>query len=175
MEQILIRISGTDRIGLTAEVMSILAKYDAQILDIGQADIHSTLSLGILIRIDEKASGQVMKEIKGLKSTIESFDTIRTAYEDIETMIEMAEEDSDEELIQETGELLDDFKKKFESFRIETLLSGEFDSNDATVKINAGTGGTEACHWVSMVYRMYTRWAESHGFEVKVLDILVIH
>ena len=63
MEQILIRISGTDRIGLTAEVMSILAKYDAQILDIGQADIHSTLSLGILIRIDEKASGQVMKEL----------------------------------------------------------------------------------------------------------------
>lgn len=63
MEQILIRISGTDRIGLTAEVMSILAKYDAQILDIGQADIHSTLSLGILIRIEEKASGQVMKEL----------------------------------------------------------------------------------------------------------------
>ena len=63
MEQILIRISGTDRIGLTAEVMSILAKYDAQILDIGQADIHSTLSLGILIRIEENASGQVMKEL----------------------------------------------------------------------------------------------------------------
>ncbi len=63
MEQILIRISGTDRIGLTAEIMSILAKYDAQVLDIGQADIHSTLSLGILIRIEENASGQVMKEL----------------------------------------------------------------------------------------------------------------
>ncbi|HAC41010.1 MAG TPA: phosphoserine phosphatase SerB [Rikenellaceae bacterium] len=63
MEQILIRISGKDRIGLTAEVMAILARYDAQILDIGQADIHSTLSLGILIRIDDKASGQVMKEL----------------------------------------------------------------------------------------------------------------
>ena len=62
-EQILIRISGKDRIGLTAEIMSILAKYDAQILDIGQADIHSTLSLGILMRIDEKDSGQVMKEL----------------------------------------------------------------------------------------------------------------
>ncbi|MBR4774664.1 MAG: phosphoserine phosphatase SerB [Bacteroidales bacterium] len=62
-EQILIRISGTDRIGLTAEIMGILARYDAQILDIGQADIHSTLSLGILIRIDENASGQVMKEL----------------------------------------------------------------------------------------------------------------
>ncbi len=62
-EQILIRISGKDRIGLTASIMAILARFDAQILDIGQADIHSTLSLGILIRIDEAASGQVMKEL----------------------------------------------------------------------------------------------------------------
>ena len=62
-EQILIRISGKDQVGLTASIMGILARYDAQILDIGQADIHSTLSLGILIRIDEKASGQVMKEL----------------------------------------------------------------------------------------------------------------
>jgi phosphoserine phosphatase len=62
-EQILIRISGQDRVGLTADIMAILAKYDAQILDIGQADIHSTLTLGILIRIDEEHSGQVMKEL----------------------------------------------------------------------------------------------------------------
>ena len=62
-EQILIRISGKDRVGLTASIMAILAKYDAQILDIGQADIHSTLTLGILIRIDEAHSGQVMKEL----------------------------------------------------------------------------------------------------------------
>ena len=62
-EQILIRISGKDRVGLTAEIMGILARYDAQILDIGQADIHSTLTLGILIRIDEEHSGQVMKEL----------------------------------------------------------------------------------------------------------------
>ena len=62
-EQILIRISGKDRVGLTSEIMGILARYDAQILDIGQADIHSTLSLGILIRIDETLSGQVMKDL----------------------------------------------------------------------------------------------------------------
>ena len=62
-EQILVRITGQDRPGLTASVMAILAKYDAQILDIGQADIHSTLSLGILIRMDEMHSGQVMKEL----------------------------------------------------------------------------------------------------------------
>ena len=62
-EQILVRITGKDRIGLTAAFMEILARYDAQILDIGQADIHSTLSLGILIRIDEQHSGQVMKDL----------------------------------------------------------------------------------------------------------------
>ena len=62
-EQILIRISGKDRIGLTASIMAILARYDAQILDLGQAVIHNTLSMGILIRIDEASSGQVMKEL----------------------------------------------------------------------------------------------------------------
>jgi len=62
-EQILISITGQDRPGLTASVMGILARYDAKVLDIGQADIHSTLSLGILIRIDERSSGQVMKEL----------------------------------------------------------------------------------------------------------------
>ena len=121
---------------------------------------------------DVEKSGQIMKEIKGLKSTIESFESIKTDFEDIETMIAMAEEENDEELVTETGELLKNFKKRFEAFRIETLLSGEFDANDATVKINAGTGGTEACDWTSMVYRMYTRWAEKHGFTVTLLDLI---
>ena len=62
-EQILVRITGKDRIGLTAAFMEILARHDAQVLDIGQADIHSSLSLGILFRIDEKYSGQVMKDL----------------------------------------------------------------------------------------------------------------
>ena len=121
---------------------------------------------------DVEKSGQIMKEMKGLKGTIESFTTIKQDFEDLETMIEMAQEDDDEELTKEIGEMLRSFVKRFESFRIETLLSGEFDANDCTVKINAGTGGTEACDWVSMVYRMYTRWAENHGFTVTLLDLL---
>ena len=103
---------------------------------------------------DAQKSGQIMKEIKGLKNTIESFNEISQDFEDLETMIEMAEEDGDEDLVVETGELLKSFTKRFEDFRIETLLSGEFDSNDATVKINAGTGGTEACDWTSMVFSL---------------------
>ena len=121
---------------------------------------------------DVEKSGQIMKEIKGLKGTIESYDQIKQDFEDLETMIETAQEENGEELIAETGEMLSSFTKRFEDFRIETLLSGEFDSNDCTVKINAGTGGTEACDWTSMVYRMYTRWAERHGFEVTLLDLL---
>ena len=121
---------------------------------------------------DVEKSGQVMKEVKGLKSTIASFREMETAFSDIETLIEMAEEEGDDELISEAGEELGRFKEKFDAFRIETLLSGEFDSYDATVKVNAGTGGTEACDWTSMVYRMYTRWAESHGFTVTLLDEL---
>ena len=88
---------------------------------------------------DVEKSGQIMKEIKGLKGTIESYDQIKQDFEDLETMIEMAQEENDEELIAETGEMLSSFTKRFEDFRIETLLSGEFDSNDCTVKINAGT------------------------------------
>ena len=121
---------------------------------------------------DIEKSGQIMKELKGLKSTIESYSQMQIAFEDIETMIEMAEEDSDDSLTQEAGEMLKDFKKDFEAFRIETLLSGEFDTNDATVTIHAGAGGTEACDWVSMLYRMYTRWADKHKMKLSVLDLL---
>ncbi len=121
---------------------------------------------------DVETSGQVMKEIKGLKSTIENFRQMEAAFSDLEVMIEMAEEENDADLIKETGEELASFKEKFDAFRIENLLSGEFDSNDATVKINAGAGGTEACDWTSMVYRMYARWAERHGFTVTLLDEL---
>lgn len=121
---------------------------------------------------DIEKSGQTMKEIKGLKGTIEQYNSIKQEFDDIETMIEMAEEENDADLTEETGEMLRGFVKKFEDFRIETLLSGEFDANDCTVKINAGTGGTEACDWTSMVYRMYTRWAEKKGFTVTLIDIL---
>ncbi len=121
---------------------------------------------------DAEKSGLVMKEIKGLKNTIQSYNEIQTAFDDIETMIEMAEEESDDDLVAETGSMLEEFKENFEAFRIETLLSGEFDTNDATVTIHAGAGGTEACDWVSMLYRMYTRWADKHKFKVTVLDLL---
>ncbi len=117
-------------------------------------------------------SGRVMKEAKNLKDAIDRFNEINGSFEDIETMIEMAEEENDEELTVEAGEMLAKFEKDFEAFRVETLLSGEFDTDNAVLTLHAGAGGTESCDWCEMLYRMYTRWAEKHSFSVEVLDIL---
>ena len=121
---------------------------------------------------DVDESQKVMKELKGLKGTIEEFESIKTSYEDIETLIEMAEEESDEELVAEIQEASESFKANFEDFRIKTLLSGELDANNAVVTIHAGTGGTESCDWSEMLYRMFTRWCNKKNFSVEVLDYL---
>lgn len=121
---------------------------------------------------DVDESQKVMKELKGLKGTIEEFQQIKTSFEDIETLIEMAEEEDDQELVNEIEEASENFKLAFEEFRIKTLLSGEFDANNAVVTIHAGTGGTESCDWSEMLYRMFTRWCNKKGFNVEVLDYL---
>ena len=122
----------------------------------------------------ENVSGsqEVMKELKSLKGTIEEFHSIRQQFEDIETLIEMTEEEQDESLVSEIKELLDEFTSSFETFRVQTLLSGEFDANNAVVTIHAGAGGTESCDWASMLYRMYTRWADKKDYSVEVIDYL---
>ena len=97
---------------------------------------------------------------------------LETQYEDIETLIEMGNEANDEEMAKEIREELDSFIKTFEEIRIGTLLSGEYDSDNAILKLNAGAGGTESCDWCSMLYRMYTRWAERRNFSIEVLDYL---
>lgn len=121
---------------------------------------------------DVEESQKLMIELKGLKGVIEDFDSISTQFEDIETLIEIADEEQDESLIAEIGELVDSFKQGFEEFRIQTLLSGEFDANNAVVTLHAGAGGTESCDWANMLYRMYTRWADKKGFSVEVIDYL---
>ena len=93
-------------------------------------------------------------------------------YEDIGLLIEMSEEEPDDETIEEIREDLERFQEELEELRIGTLLTGEYDRNDAIMSIHAGAGGTESCDWASMLYRMYTRWAEKKGFTVEVLDYL---
>lgn len=110
--------------------------------------------------------------LKGLKDEVETYEGLKTSYEDIETLLEMGYEEEDESIIPEVQAEMDDFVERFEALRIKTLLSGEYDRDNAILKLNAGAGGTESCDWASMLYRMYTRWAEKKGFSVEVLDYL---
>ena len=117
-------------------------------------------------------SNKKMKELKNLKDTVDQINGLETQYEDIETLIEMGNEEEDESMVEEIRGELDSFAAELETLRIGTLLTGEYDKNDAILKLNAGAGGTESCDWCSMLYRMYTRWAEKKGFSVEVLDYL---
>ena len=121
---------------------------------------------------DAEVSQKKMKELKDMKDDMETYQNLVTQMEDMETMIEMGYEENDPALIPEIQEMLDEFQKDFDNIRIKTLLSGEYDSENAIIKLNAGAGGTEACDWCSMLYRMYSRWADKKGFTLEVLDYL---
>ena len=121
---------------------------------------------------DPERSNQKMKELKNLKDTVGECDKLSTQYDDILTLIDMGYEENDESLIPEIRGELDEFIREFDELRIGTLLSGEYDQNNAILKLNAGAGGTESCDWCGMLYRMYTRWAERKGFTIEVLDYL---
>ncbi len=113
-----------------------------------------------------------MKELKGLQDAIKKADALQTQFEDIGVLIEMAYEEGDADLIPEIEAELKSLETVMEEMRIQTLLSGEYDKDNAIVTLHAGAGGTESCDWASMLYRMYNRWAERKGFSVEVLDFL---
>ncbi len=121
---------------------------------------------------DPERSNKLMKELKNMKDTVEDFRKLETQYDDILTLIEMGYEEEDASLIPEIRSELDEFTQELDGLRIGILLSGEYDKNNAILKLNAGAGGTESCDWCSMLYRMYTRWAERKGYSLEVLDYL---
>ena len=121
---------------------------------------------------DAASSTQKMKELKSLKDDVAVFARLEELQEEIETYITLAYEENDAELLPEIEELLQEMDGTLDELRIKTLLSGEYDGNNAIISLHAGAGGTESCDWVSMLYRMYTRWAESRGYELEVLDYL---
>lgn len=121
---------------------------------------------------DVEHSNEVMKVVKNLKDTLEAYERVSDAYEEVGVLIEMADEENDADLLPEIQETLTRFKEEFEALRIQTLLSGEFDKDGAILTLHAGAGGTESCDWTGMLYRMYTRWAEKRGFQIEVLDYL---
>lgn len=122
---------------------------------------------------DDIASAQkVAQELKIVKVKIESFEKLEARLNDYRELIEIADMEEDLSTIEEIAEERKDLEKSIESLRIETLLSGEYDLNNAILTIHAGAGGTEACDWADMLLRMYTRWAERHGYKVETLDFL---
>ncbi|MGN0170366.1 MAG: peptide chain release factor 2 [Lachnospiraceae bacterium] len=121
---------------------------------------------------DPEQAQSKTKELSALKNDLDTMKKLQTSYEDIETLLEMGYEEEDPEIAAEAKAEMALFVKDFEALRMKTLLSGEYDENNAIVKLNAGAGGTESCDWASMLYRMYTRWAEQHGFGIQVLDFL---
>ena len=121
---------------------------------------------------DPEKSNKKMRESKGLKDIVETMDGLSGQYNDILELIELGYEDNDPAIIPDIEEELASFKETFENIRISTLLSGEYDKNNAILKLNAGAGGTESCDWCSMLYRMYTRWAERKGYSLEVIDYL---
>jgi len=119
-----------------------------------------------------EVSQQKMKDLKSLKDDVETFAKLEGQFEDIETLIDIANEENDVSLVEEVEAELAEFETTFENIRMKTLLSGEYDRDNAILSLHAGAGGTESCDWAAMLYRMFTRWASDRGFGVEVLDSL---
>ena len=117
-------------------------------------------------------SQKMMKELSALKGDMEIYHKLQNQKEEIELMIEMGYEENDASVIPDIQEMLDEFQRDFDHIRIKTLLSGEYDKDNAIVTLHAGAGGTESCDWAGMLYRMYLRWADRQGFSTEVLDYL---
>lgn len=117
-------------------------------------------------------STAIVQESKHLKDVIERYEKLCADREDMLMLIEIAEEENDTDMVPEVQESYDEFCSEYEAIRIETLLCGEYDKDNAILTLHAGAGGTESCDWASMLCRMYQRWAEKRGFQVEMLDFL---
>ncbi len=121
---------------------------------------------------DAERAQKMTIELKSYKDVIETVEGLEQQNADLFELIEMAYEENDPALIPDIQSEYEDFKTTLEDLRINTLLSGEYDKNNAILRLNAGAGGTESCDWAGMLYRMYSRYAEKKGFSVEVLDLL---
>ncbi len=121
---------------------------------------------------DPEKSQAILQKIGQYKQSINDFNKLCSDREDVLAMIELAEEENDESMVEEVNALAESVKKSYEEQRLATLMTGEYDSCNAILSFHAGAGGTEAQDWVQMLVRMYTKWADRHGFKTEVLDIL---
>ena len=121
---------------------------------------------------NQEVSQKVMKQSRQLESKVELYERMCSQWDDLYTLCEMAIEEGDDSMLPELTEGYAQLEQEMEKARLETLLSGEYDNNNAIVSFQAGAGGTEAQDWASMLYRMYTHWTEQHGLSYKILDYL---
>ena len=121
---------------------------------------------------DVEKSQQVLQKTGALKGKVEAYENLVTKYDDTHALIELANEEEDLSLLDEAQSEYEAVKAELEKQRLQTLLTGEYDKNNAILTFHAGSGGTEAQDWAEMLYRMYTRWAEAHDFKVKEVDYL---
>ncbi len=121
---------------------------------------------------DAENSGKTLQRQKAVKSKIEKYEALVTKHEDTTVLCEMGIDENDESVVEEVQAELKTLTALSEQMKIEVLLSGEYDRNNAIVSFHPGAGGTEAQDWALMLYRMYTRWGEKHGYNVKLIDWL---
>ena len=121
---------------------------------------------------DLENSQKILQKTGKLKNTVETYNSLMSSFDDLQVLIEMGDEEGDLSLIEEIETSITDFENGLASLRLQTLLTGEYDKNNAILTFHAGAGGTEAMDWVSMLVRMYTRWTERHGFKTQMLDFL---
>lgn len=121
---------------------------------------------------DMEKSQKILQRTSNLKTKVEEFEKLKASYDDTMTLIELGNEEEDLSLLDEAKTELEEVKKNLEKQRLKTLLTGEYDKNNAILTFHAGSGGTEAQDWAQMLYRMYTRWAAAHDFKVKEIDYL---
>lgn len=114
----------------------------------------------------------IMQEKKRLESKVDKYNALAGKMEDLEVMLELAKEEPDADLEQDIVDTLAEITKELDAFELETILNGDYDDNNAILSIHPGAGGTESQDWAEMLYRMYVRWAERHGYKVEVLDYL---
>jgi len=117
-------------------------------------------------------SQKILQRSKNLRDKLNGFNRLKSDCEDLLTLIDLALEEKDESVIDEVNNGFRDVRTRFEKLRLETLLKGEYDRNDAIFTLHAGAGGTEAMDWVQMLLRMYTRWAENNNYQTRILDLL---
>lgn len=121
---------------------------------------------------DASKAQTIQTKLSHLQRKVDRFHELEKDYEDVLILIELGMEEEDPDLVTEVGEQVHRFTTLFEKMRLETLFTGEYDSSNAILTLHAGAGGTEAQDWTEMLFRMYSRWIEANGFQLKILDIL---